>query len=57
MAKSTKSDSPEISTAHRSGEKAESGFEAPKMTYVRPTVEKHDIVDVTAGFFGTFYGG
>lgn len=32
-------------------------FEAPKLSYVKPTVEKHAIVDVTAGFFGTFYGG
>lgn len=32
-------------------------FEAPKMTYVKPSIERHAIVDVTAGFFGTFYGG
>ena len=32
-------------------------FVAPKLTYIKPTVEKHAIVDVTAGFFGTFYGG
>lgn len=33
----------------------EAQFEEPKLEYIEPSIETHSIVDVTAGFFSTFY--